>query len=169
MRWMMSVALAGAAAAFSGLSAPTASAEDGAVRFDVEYVEIREGMDGRMPLRRAVTVSLRGGNQIVASEEIRGGRKGRQDESESTLGGTYQMFEGRRRRGQWRVEAKDTLVRRSPGRTDTEILVLKVEGTDRCKAGVGYVLFPGETRYFRRSGWYDRITAESVTCRISRM
>ena len=150
------------------LGSPIASAQTGTVRFDVQYNEVREGNVGRMVLRRAVTVTLQGGNQITATEDVQNGRRGRHAESSATLGGSYQMFQGLGREGGWRVEAKDTLVRRSLGLTDTEILAVKALGPGSCTAGVGFVLLPGNTEYFRRTGWYHNIRAEDITCKLTR-
>jgi hypothetical protein len=76
------------------------------------------------------------------------------------------MFSDRRRQGEWRVDTSDRLVRRSRGRTDTEILVLKINAGQSCEVGIGYVLLPGETVFFRHGHFFDRISAQGITCRI---
>ena len=160
--------LAAAVVAGLALVAPPARAEDGVVRFQVDFLEVREGPYGNFPLRRSVAVTLRGGREIVAVEERGRGGRGHRTESGSAFGQEYQQFSDRRRMAEWRVEGKDTLVRRSKGRTDTEILAIKSLDTSNCKAGVGFVLLPGQTMFFRRNGWFSSIRAEDVTCEVYR-
>ncbi len=160
--------LAAAALVALSLLASPASADDGVVRFQVAFTEVRDGPNGSFPLRRSVAVSLRGGREIVAVEERGGGRRNHRTESGSAFGQEYQQYSDRGRMAEWRVEGKDTLVRRSKGRTDTEILAIKSLDASSCKAGVGFVLLPGQTMYFRRNGWFSSIRAEDVTCEVYR-
>lgn len=136
------------------------------VRFQISFTEVREVASSRIRVPRSADIALQGGNRIVATEDA-GNRHKRRRQSESALGESYTMFRGRGRQGEWRVEGHDTLVRRSRGRTDTEILVLKASPDGRsCEVGVGYVLFKGEANYFRGGQWFDKVTAENTACRI---
>lgn len=149
------------------LAAGPAGAQPATVRFHIAFTEVREIGPRRIAVPRVADIALQGGNRIVATEDV-GNRHKRRRQSDSTLGESYTMFQGRGRQGEWRVEGRDTLVRRSRGRTDTEILVLKASPDGRsCEVGVGYVLFQGETAYFRGGRWFDKVSAEGATCRIA--
>jgi hypothetical protein len=143
-------------------------AGSGAVHFHVTYTEMRQGDGERLAILHEVDIALEGGSRIVATESAwRPGHRGRSKQSDSTLGGSFRQFYDRARSADWKVEGEDTLVRRSRRTTDTEVLVVKSLSVNTCKAGVGYVLLPGQSTYDRRSGSYSSVIGEDVTCTVS--